>query len=95
MDRECRVTFEAENNLDFRLGTRQLRYPGLAEKDDFAAISRVGETDYELRIYRNGSREHKALTPYAIHFIRHQGKKYSYLSNVELRRVIGARIGVA
>jgi hypothetical protein len=94
-DAECRVTFEAENNLDFRLGTGKLRYTRLAEEGDLAAISRVGENDYELRLYRNGSREHRFLTPYAIHFIGHQGKKYGYLSNVEFGRVIGTRVGVA
>jgi len=94
VDPDCRVTFEAENNLDFRVGTGKLRYKRLAEEGDLAAISRVGETDYELRLYRNGSPEHMALTPYAIHFIGHQGKKYGYLSNVEFRRLIGARIGV-
>lgn len=95
VDAECRVTFEAENNLDFRLGTGKLRYTRLAEEGDLAAISRVGENDYELRLYRNGSREHQLLTPYAIHFIGHQGKKYGYLSNVDFGRVIGTRVGMA
>lgn len=95
VDAECRVTFEAENNLDFRLGTGKLRYTRLAAEGDLAAISRVGENDYELRLYRNGSREHQLLTPYAIHFIGHQGKKYGYLSNVDFGRVIGTRVRMA
>ena len=33
-DNKCRVTFEAENNLDFRLGTGKLRYTNVAEADD-------------------------------------------------------------
>jgi hypothetical protein len=44
VDDQCRVTFEAENNLDFRLGTGPLRHSGLAGAGDLAAISRVGET---------------------------------------------------
>lgn len=95
VDSECRVTFEAENNLDFRLGTGKLRYTRLAELGDIAAISRIGENDYELRLYRNGSREHRLLSPYAINFIGHQGKKYGYISNIEFERVIGKRVGAA
>ena len=34
-----RVTFEAENNLDFRLGTSPLRGSGLARPGDWAALS--------------------------------------------------------
>ena len=94
VDNECRVTFEAENNLDFRLGTGKLRNTHLAAEGDLAAISRVGENDYELRIYRDGSRVHRLLMPYAIYFIGHQGKKYGYLSNVDFGRVIGSRVGV-
>ena len=92
-DRECRVTFEAENNLDFRLGTGKLRYTRLVQEGDLAAISRIGETDYELRLYRQGSAEYNALMPYAVNFIGHQGKKYGYLSNLEFGRNIGARVG--
>jgi hypothetical protein len=87
VDRECRVTFEAENNLDFRLGTAKLRYSRLAAEGDLAAISRMGETDYELRLYRQGSPEYAALIPYAIYFIGHQGKKYGYLPNAEFNKV--------
>ncbi len=94
-DRECRVTFEAENNLDFRLGTGKLRYTRLAEEGDLAAISRIGETQYELRVYRQGTAQYNALMPYAVHFVGHQDKKYGYLSNVEFEKIIKARIGAA
>ena len=92
-----RVTFEAENNLDFRLGTGPLRYSQLAEEGDIAAISRVGEDSYELRLYRKGTAEFEALAPYAVHYIGHQGKRYGYLANslfaaeVGLRRVGSSR----
>ena len=92
-DPACRVTFEAENNLDFRLGTGKLRYSRVAEEGDIAAISRVGETQYELRIFRRGTREYDTLMPFAVHFIGHQGKKYGYVSNAEFNRTLGIRVG--
>lgn len=93
VDTACRVTFEAENNLDFRLGTGKLRYSKLVKEGDLAAISRIGETSYEMRLYRQGTARYKALSPYAIHFIGHQGKKYGYLSNVELEKIIETKVG--
>jgi hypothetical protein len=80
-DEECRVTFEAENNLDFRLGTGKLRYTKLAAPGDLAVISRIGEAEYQLRIIKQDTPEYQVLGPYAINFIGHQGKKYGYLSN--------------
>jgi len=83
-----RVTFEAENNLDFRLGTGPLRYTGLAKEGDIAAISRVGESSYELRLYEQGSTAFAALAPYATNFIGHQGKRYGFISNQEFRQAV-------
>jgi len=87
-DEACRVTFEAENNLDFRLGTGPLRYTRLAAKDDLAAISRVAEEEYELRIFRRGHPFYNHLRPYAINFIGHQGKKYGYVDNATFAGII-------
>ena len=89
IDDKCRVTFEAENNLDFRLGTGPLRYSRLVAAGDLAAISRVGETSYELRLYRHTSSEYAALMPYTVHLIGHQGKQYGYISNAEFAAIIG------
>jgi hypothetical protein len=86
-----RVTFEAENNLDFRLGTGPLRYTKLAAKDDIAAITRVGENKYELRLFRRGKPQHTALAPYAVTFVGHQGKKYGFVPNAEFFGAIGLR----
>lgn len=91
-DSMCRVTFEAENNLDFRLGTGKLRYQHIVQEGDLAAISRVGERIYQMRLYRQGSAQYTTLMPYAIHFIGHQGKKYGYLSNADFERLVGVRI---
>lgn len=86
-----RVTFEAENNLDFRLGTGPLRGTGLAAPGDWAALSRIGESRYELRLYRQGDPVATALNEHAVHLIGHQGKRYGFLSNDEFRAIAGVR----
>jgi hypothetical protein len=85
-----RVTFEAENNLDFRLGTGPLRYTKLAKKGDLAAITRVAESRYELRLYAEGTPIYNALLPHAVTLIGHQGKRYGYLANTEFAKVLEA-----
>lgn len=87
-DSDCRVTFEAENNLDFRLGTGKLRYSKIATEGDIAAITRIGETDYELRIIKQESDSYARLNPYTINFIGHQGKKYGYIPNNQFYSLI-------
>jgi hypothetical protein len=81
VDDECRVTFEAENNLDFRLGTGPLRHSRAAAEGDLAAISRVGEASYEMRIIRQGTPEYSAVAPQAVHMIGGKGKRYGYMQN--------------
>jgi hypothetical protein len=88
-----RVTFEAENNFDFRLGTGPLRYSRLVQEGDLAALTRTGENDYELRVFGRGSREYELLIPYAITFIGHQGKQYGYISNADFERLLGVHLG--
>ena len=87
-----RVTFQAENNLDFRLGTGSLRYSKAAEKDDLAALSRIGEDEYELRIIKHGTPFHTQLRPYAINYIGHQDKPYGFIENDDFRAIIGAQL---
>lgn len=89
---EVRVTFEAENNLDFRLGTGPLRHTKLAQPGNFAAISRVHESRYELRIFKNDSRVGRTLAKHAINFVGHEGKRYGFMSNREFEGVLGNRI---
>jgi len=89
VDEECRVTFEAENNLDFRLGTGLLRYTKLANSGDIAAISRIGERDYELRIVRTRTREHSQLMPHLVNFIGHRGKRYGFIDNALFAQTMG------
>lgn len=87
-----RVTFEAENNLDFRLGTGQLRHSRLATEGDMAAISRVADSQYQMRLFRQGSVAYEELVPYAVNFIGHRGKKYGFLPNATFERLLGARL---
>ncbi len=88
IDNKCRVTFEAENNLDFRLGTGKLRYTKIAQEGDLAAITRISEYNYELRVIKQESDSYTRLIPHAINFIGHKGKKYGYISNHEFLKII-------
>ena len=89
-DNNCRVTLEAENNVDFRLRTSRLKNTRLAEKGDLAAITRTSYDTYELRIYRQATPQFAILSPYAVTFIGHQGKRYGFLSNEEFIELIAA-----
>jgi hypothetical protein len=87
-DTDCRVTFEAENNVDFRLSTKKLKFTRRVAEGDMAAITRVGESEYELRLFRKGCREFDALLPYTVHFIGHRGKRYGYIPNAEFTAIL-------
>jgi len=87
-DPNCRVTFEAENNLDFRLGTGPLRHTKIAREGDLAAITRTGHDTYQLRIFAKGTSGFEALSPYAVTFIGHQGKRYGSMPNEEFDQIV-------
>ncbi len=89
---EVRVTFEAENNLDFRLGTGALRGTGLARRGDVAAISRITESSYELRLFRQDTPIANHLASHAVNFIGNRGKRYGFISNDGFRDATGIRI---
>lgn len=91
-DTESRVTFEAENNFDFRLGTGKLRYTKLAKEGDLAIVSRIKETEYELRIIKQNSKEYRLILPYAINYIGHRGKKYGFVPNKDLEKILGVTL---
>ena len=78
---EERVTFEAENNFDFRLGTSQLRGTKIANRQDLIALTRLSERDYEMRIFPKESLQYHALIQYATNLIGHKGKQYGYIDN--------------
>lgn len=77
--REERVTFEAENNLDFRLGTGALRYTGIAAPGDLACITRVTDDHYELRIINQQHRAFYAINQFATTYIGGRGKRYGFI----------------
>lgn len=91
--KEVRVTFEAENNLDFRVGTGALRGTRLARSGDVAAISRIGESSYEMRIFRQDTPMAAKLDSHAVNFVGTQGKRYGFVSNEEFRDFTGIRFG--
>ncbi len=95
VDEETRVTLEAENNVDFRLGTGRLRYTKLARSGDIAAISRIGDREYELRVIRAGSPHHDFLSGHMINFIGHQGKRYGFIDNMLFSKIMGVPVGQA
>jgi hypothetical protein len=88
LEETVRVTFEAENNLDFRLGTGALKFSKIAKGGDLAAITRLTEFNYELRVFAIGSKEYEKFLPYATNFIGHRGKKYGYVGNVEFFKIL-------
>jgi hypothetical protein len=89
---DCRVDYQAENNLDFRLGTGKLRHQGLVQEGDLAAITRRGETEYDLRLFRQDSPEYALLNPYMTRLIGHKGKKYGFISNSDFSRLLNIRL---
>lgn len=89
VQRNTRVTFEAGNNVDFRLGTGKYRYTGAAQSNDLAAISRISEYDYEIRIIKNGTKEYGQLIPYATTFIGIRKKRIGYLTNERFEKESG------
>lgn len=87
--REERVTFEAENNLDFRLGTGALRYTKVAEEGDLACITRLSDTKFQLRFVRSADPKFATLDKLAVSFVGHQGKRYGFVPNDEFGTLMG------
>lgn len=84
-----RVTFEAENNSDFRLGTGALRYTKLAKEGDLACVTRLSETEFQLRIVRFTDPNFAALDKLAVSFVGQQGKRYGFVSNDDFEILMG------
>ena len=78
---EARVTFEADNNLDFRLGTGAFRYTKKAKENDLALITRLSEYDYEMRIVSTEDKKYTQLSAYATSYIGNYGKRFGYIAN--------------
>ena len=87
---QTRVTFEADNNLDFRLGTGALKYTKVADKNDLALMSRLSEFDYELRIVKSSSIHYECLLRYATTYIGNYGKRFGYIGNDEVKEILSS-----
>ena len=90
LESEQRITFEAENNLDFRLGTGFLRGTRQCQQGDIACLTRKSEDEYDLRIAKQGSPLHAALDKHAIHFIGHKGKRYGFIDNDDFYPILAS-----
>jgi len=88
-EESVRVTFEAENNLDFRLGTGPLRGTRVAKQGDMAVLSRRDERRYELSIVPSGTSAFFALSPHALIRVGAQDKRYGYAPNADVDRILG------
>lgn len=88
LEEESRVTYEAGNNVDFRLGTGPLRYTKLAQEGDIAAITRRANAEYDIKIYKKGTNKFQELERYMVTFIGHRGKKYGYIPNETYEQAI-------
>lgn len=84
---EERVTLEAENNLDFRLGTGTLRNTQAAYEGDIALITRKDNAEYELRIVHKTDPLYSVIIKYAIYNIGNRGKRYGYIANSQLMKI--------
>jgi len=90
-DSKARVTFEAENNLDFRLGTGKFRNSKTAEIGDIACIIRKSHDKYSIKIVRQNSKEYNLLDKYAINYTGHQGKRYGFIPSSYLKKILGIK----
>ena len=61
----------------------------MAQSGDIAAISRISEHDYEIRIIRQGTTEYDDLIPYATTFIGIHDKRIGYLNNERFEQETG------
>ncbi|WP_083523304.1 restriction endonuclease [Methanofollis ethanolicus] len=88
VDKKTRVTFEAGNNVDFRLGTARYRNTKLAQENDLMVLSRISENNYEIRIIRKNSPKYNVLRQHAVDFIGHRGKRIGYIQNKRLEEIL-------
>lgn len=75
-----RVTFEADNNLDFRfLTTAKVYGTNVAKENDLAVIKNTGDNNYEVIFVKEGTPEYIALSSYATDYIGNRGKRYGFI----------------
>lgn len=82
------VTFEAYNNLDFRLLTTPLKGTGVAGEGDIAVLAREDDASYKLRTLRQGTQEYNRVLPYLINEIGNRGKRFGWVPRSEVAGVL-------
>lgn len=86
--KEVTITFEAENNLDFRLGTGPLRYSKLAKSGDIACLSRISDNHYDLHIIDDNHLKYNEIMTYATTFVGGKNKRYGFIENNKFNKLI-------
>jgi hypothetical protein len=76
---DCTVTFEAYNNLDFRLLTSPFKGTSKAHADDMMLLRRNKERAYRMRIVPKGTHDYSKLMPYLINPIGIRNKRFGWV----------------
>ena len=90
-DIKGRVTFEAENNMDFRfLTTHSVYGTKIAYPDDLAVIKRISSKQYEVFfISSKKTKEYTQLNSYATRYVGHRGKRYGFINKKTYEAIVG------
>lgn len=87
-----RVTFEAENNMDFRFLTKKVVYKTkIAYPKDLVVIKRISSNKYNVIFVSSSTKEYVELNAYANRFIGHRGKRYGFISKENYDNIVGKR----
>ena len=81
------MTSEVESNLDVRIGTGEPRGTRLVRPGNLAAISRIGESGYEPRLYSPNNGVWFALR--SVKFFGNKGKRYGFVFKREFNHAAG------
>ena len=58
------------------------------QQGDLAALTRIGERDYEMRIFRQNSPKYNKLIQFAVTYIGQRGKRYGYIDNTSFYEIL-------
>lgn len=76
-----KVTFEMDNNMDFRfLTTANVNNTQVADEGDLALIVKIGDAEYDIYfISKSDGNEFIVLDSYATRYIGNKGKRYGFV----------------
>lgn len=84
-----RVTFEAENNMDFRFLTTNVVYrTKIAYPEDLAVIKKVADKQYEVVFISSKTKEYTQLNSYATRYIGNKGKRYGFINKETYKAIV-------